>query len=177
MNQSAESVVTSVVLNNLLVGNISKGNVNVMSGKNATKIVDGEFKVTVAANGLTAIKIEGVEIEPSFQAAIIAQTKEIGNSYIDIDFGNAKAMLFNLGNLNKRAYIYLQDNDAIFKNVTLNFTDKEGQEVSITKNHFPYEFTIPLDENQTKLNFNLSGISVDGTKEVSNNYILGEYHL
>lgn len=174
MNQSAESVVTSVVLNNLLVGNISKGNVNVMSGKNATKIVDGEFKVTVAANGLTAIKIEGVEIEPSFQAAIIAQTKEIGNSYIDIDFGNAKAMLFNMGNLNKRAYIYLQDSDAIFKNVTLNFTDKEGQEVSITKNHFPYEFTIPLDENQTKLNFNLSGISVDGTKEVSNNYILGE---
>ena len=120
------------------------------------------------------IKIEGVEIEPSFQDVINAQTEVVGNSFIHIDFGNAKAMLFNMGNLNKRAYIYLQDTDAIFKNVSLNYLDVQGRLTSITKNSYPFEFTIPLKDKQTELKFNLSGIKVDGSSLVSEEYKLGK---
>ena len=174
MNQSPESVVSGVYLNRLLVGNISDADVKIVSGKNATKLVDGKFEITVAENGLTAVKIEGVEIEPSFQDLINAQTEAVGNSFINIDFGNAKAMLFKMGNLNKRAYIYLKDTDSTFKNVNLTYMDTEGREKSILKNLYPFEFTIPLADKQTGLNFHLSGIKVDGSKFESKKYKLGE---
>lgn len=174
MNQSPESVVSRVCLNSLLVGNISDGDVKIVSGKNATKMVDGEFEVTVAANGLTAIKIENLEIETPFQDAINDPTEIVENSFINIEFGNAKAMLFTMGNLTKQAYIYLQDTDATFKNVTINYLNAEGREVSITKNNYPFEFTIPLTDKQTGLNFQLSGIKVDGSSLVSEKYKLGE---
>jgi hypothetical protein len=173
MNQSPESVVSGVRLNSLLVGNISGGEVKIVSGKNATKLVDGEFKVTVAAHGLTAVKIEGAEIKPSFQDMINAQKEVVENSFINIDFGNAKAMLFNVGNLNKRVYIYLQDTDATFKNVTLNYLNAEGREVSITKNNYPFEFTIPLERTQNGLSFSLFGIKTNGQKLKSKQHIVG----
>ena len=174
MNQSPESVVSGVRLNSLLVGNISDGDVRIVSGKNATEIADGEFEVTVAANGLTAIKIENLEIEASFQDAINAPTEIVKNSFIDIEFGNAKAMLFTMGNLNKQAYIYLQDTDATFKNVTLNYLDVEDREIRVLKNNYPFEFTIPLTDKQTGLSFQLSGIKVDGSRLESKKYKLGE---
>ena len=62
-------------------------------------------------------------------------------------------MLFTLGNLNKRVYVYLQDTDATFKNVMLNFLNAEGKETSIIKKHYPFEYTNPLEQSQEGLSF------------------------
>ena len=60
------------------------GEIELISGENAGKMFNGEFEVTVAARGLTAVKVKNLEIESSFQDAINAPTEAVKNSFIEL---------------------------------------------------------------------------------------------
>ncbi|NEW78351.1 MAG: hypothetical protein GZ086_02760 [Gelidibacter sp.] len=131
------------------------------------------FEIEIEANGITAIAIKGVEPRISFQDSILKESEMIPNSYMKLGFGNGRAMLFKLGSYAKKAYIYLQDDDSVFKTVTLEYTNAKGKESVIKNTDYPFEFTIPLGENQNTLKFKLKGITVSGELKESNVLVLG----
>lgn len=142
---------------------------NVVDGKFSTS---GSFDVEVSPNGITAMVIDGVNLKKGFQQSIFANTEKINNSYKELAFGNTKAMIFNLGNYTKRAYIYLQDDDSKWSSVSLTYKDDKGAENTILDQDYPYEFTIPLEK--TKLEFMVKGKSHHGKVSRSEWQVLGE---
>lgn len=118
------------------------------------------FPVKVSPDGITVVEVTGIKMKVLFQQDILQPGKPWKDDYRELSFGHARAMIFNLGGLGKRAYIYLKDDDNIFRNVSLTYRNKDGKEKTITDRYYPYEFTIPLDASQTEFNFHLSGESV-----------------
>ncbi|ALJ06736.1 hypothetical protein APS56_04790 [Pseudalgibacter alginicilyticus] len=172
-NQSNKIVKTRVSLNSEYVdienaqGKIWKD--NVVDGEFSTS---GSFDVEVSPNGITAVVIDGVHLKKGFQESILAHDEKIDNSYKVLDFGNTKAMIFNLGNYAKRAYIYLQDDDSKWSSVSLTYKNDKGAEKTIIDQDYPYEFTIPLEN--TGLEFMISGNDLDGKVSKSSWQVLGE---
>jgi hypothetical protein len=166
-NQSKEEVTATVVLNKTLIGNLAgkakRAKVRLQNNaQESFPVDDGSFKVTVQAQGITAVEIEDVEITPAFQPRILARTNATSWSldYLEVPFGGARAMILP-GADNDNAYIYLQADDAEFSAITLHYQEA-GTWKTIQDEAFPYEFTVPLDGAATEFRFYCEGVSVDG---------------
>ena len=166
-NQSREEVTAKVELSKTLIGNLAgkTKQAKVRLQNNARESVpmdDGSFRVTVKAQGITAVEIEDVEITPAFQPRILARTNATSWSldYLEVPFGDARAMILP-GVENDNAYIYLQADDAEFSAITLHYPEA-GAWKTIQDDEFPYEFTVPLDAAATEFRFYFEGVSVDG---------------
>ena len=59
-------------------------------------------------------------------------------------------------------YIWLGDDDTIFKNVAMTYWDQQGKKSVITDSSSPFEFTMPLNSTQKEFQFRLSGELVNG---------------
>jgi hypothetical protein len=166
-NQSREEVTAKVDLNKTLIGNLAgktkRAKVRLQNNaRESIPVDDGSFKVTVKAQGITAVEIEDVEITPAFQPNILARTNATSWSldYLEVPFGDARAMILP-GVENDNAYIYLQADDAEFSAITLHYQEA-GTWKTIQDEAFPYEFTVPLDAAATEFRFYCEGVSVDG---------------
>ncbi len=135
---------------------------------------DGETRVSVEGNGLTTIRISGVDIQLNFQESLLSGTDEIPGAYKEIEFGNSRAMIFNMGEYAKRAYIYLRDDDAKFSCVSLHYVDKSGNTVKLDKCHYPFEFTVDISDHKDGLTFYLTGLTLQGNKVESEKVIIGK---
>ena len=82
-------------------------------------------------------------------------------------------MLFNLGQYSKKAYIYLKEDDSVFKSVSLNYKDMEGNERTLVDKHYPFEFTVDLAKEQDRFHFSLNGITTKGKISKSKANTLG----
>jgi hypothetical protein len=154
-------------LNKTLIGNLAgkAKQAKVRLQNNAQEsfpVDDGAFKVTVKAQGITAVEIEDVEIAPTFQPRILSRTNAASWSpdYLEVPFGDARAMILP-GVENDSAYVYLQADDAEFSAITLHYQEA-GAWKTIQDDAFPYEFTVPLDGAATEFRFYFEGVSVDG---------------
>ena len=72
------------------------------------KIENYSFDVEVSPNGITAVLIENVATNIKFQEKVLQPSKIISSDFKSLKFGKAKAMIFNLGNYAKKAFIYLE---------------------------------------------------------------------
>lgn len=177
-NQSNEHQKAVVQINEDLV-KFNEGGTEVQFWKNnqlfkTIKDVKSSFEIELEPNGITAIILKGVEPRVFFQKSILEESKSIPNDYKKFGFGNGRAMLFKMGTYGKKAFIYLQDDDAVFKSVTLNYRDAMGKEIVIKNTDYPFEFTIPLDTNQNTLKFKLHGMTVSGELKESDVLVLGK---
>jgi len=166
-NQSREEVTATVNLNESLIGNLAgktkQAEVRLQNDVRESIPVDnGTFKVTVKAQGISAVEIGDVEIVPAFQSRILARVRAASWSpdYLELPFGGARAMILP-GVENDNAYLYLQSNDAEFNEVTLHY-QQAGAWKTIQDNTFPYEFTVPIEGSATEFSFYFEGVSVDG---------------
>ena len=166
-NQSNEEVTATVGLNRMLIGKLDgkTKQAKVRRQNHAQEYLlvdDGSFRVSVKAQGITAVEIEDVEIVPVFQSSILARTNATTWSpdYLEVPFGDARAMILP-GIENDRAYLYLQSDDAEFRAITLHY-EQSGSWNTIHDDAFPYEFTVPLDSASAKFQFYFEGVSVDG---------------
>jgi hypothetical protein len=174
MNQSNEKVQSAVHLNSDLV-RLDNSRLHFLHGKSKhSKIDDQSFTVEVAPNGIVALVIEGVDIRLQFQHRILAGGRSSTNDFLEADFGNSKAMLIHLGDIGSRVYIYLQDDDSIFSNVSLVYENAYGESVIVNNQNYPFEFTVPLKGEQTGLRFYLEGETLEGIKHKSEWMTLGE---
>ena len=118
------------------------------------------------------LRIEGVELKSEFQDHILAGGDMLPRAYKEMEFGNARAMVFSMGNYAKRAYIYLRDDDTKYSNITLHYQDAKGLSKSMQKSHYPFEFTLDISDYKDGLSFYLSGISLKGDRVQSEEAVL-----
>jgi hypothetical protein len=170
-NQSQDAVKSSVMVNpEWTTGSI--GNIeNYADGKASPKGAFS-FEVEVPGNGITAIKVEGLLPKLAFQQKIVSKGPSPKNSLYEFDFGNARAMVINLGNYDQRAYIYLQDDDSRFSSVTLFYEDEKGSIKSLIDENYPFEFTIPTKGMKKEGSLWFSATNLKGKVEKSEKYRL-----
>ena len=167
-NQSREPVSTEIVFNSDVLPAAAQGTYRakvIADGEPKTDatLADGRLPVSVSPMGLTAVVIEGLSVTPKFQQKLLAAAPEQAwtKDHAEIDFGDARAMILNFGPAAKTAYVYLRDDDSKFSEVTLHYTI-DGQRHSISDADYPFEFTVPLAENTSRFELQLSGRDVSG---------------
>ncbi|WP_316810936.1 hypothetical protein [Pedobacter heparinus] len=175
MNQSVQPVTSSIELNQDLVKLSNGSAVSVYQGDKWMKgqAIGAEgFPVTVAANGLTVIKIEQAAPIIQIQDKLLAAGSTVKNDQVDIDLGNARAFSFRFGNLSK-AYVYLQDDDSVFSEVSMSYSLKGSKKNTITDKDYPFEFTVDLPQGDNSVTIKLDAVRKDGSKVSSTAVKLG----
>ncbi len=176
-NQSDKKQKTKVTINNNMV-ELNKSAFNARVWKNNTEIdkplaVQESFEIEVPPSGITAMAINYESAVSNFQTDFLTPTIPVSENYQEFDFGNGRAMTLSFGKYTKNVFLYLQDDDSVYRTVTLRYSDKEGNKKVIEDTEYPYEFTIPVDSQQHTLEFELSGINIKGKIEKSKKIKLG----
>ena len=160
-NQSAKPV-TALITVNPVQATLSAATAARSLSTAGQKITlkDSSFSVTVPANGITAIALDKVQMNTGFQQKILAATKDNSTDFAAIPEGNAKAMLFKLGEYARRLYIYLEDDDNVWKQAKLVYTNSKGNQQELIKSAYPFEFTVPVDLQQpVRFSLQLTGVN------------------
>jgi hypothetical protein len=176
-NQSREPVTTEVVVNPAVVPQVSGKTFRVRElgradqGTSAAapdEMRDGKFSVTVPPMGLVAVEIEGLAITPKFQDRLVGAKPGDAwrRDYVEVAEGNARAMILNFGPAATTAYVYLQDDDAKFKSVTLSHGSGAAA-ANLTDDAYPFEFTVPLSRDAAEFRFQLTARGADGAETKS----------
>lgn len=117
-----------------------------INGARAGRLQQGAFECSVAPGGIAAFLVEDIKPVVRFQHKILARNKETGNDYGEIRTGNAKAMLFRLGDYARRLFLYLEDDDNRWRSVQLQYSVAGGETKTVRKDAYPFEFTVPLQQ-------------------------------
>lgn len=172
-NQSAEAVTTEVAFNAELLPAVAKKSYRVQTvagdaAGTAKELSNGLLRVSVAPMGLTAVVIDGLQATPRFQQKLLAAASAQAwkQDYVQLDWGRTRAMLLNFGPAARTAYVYLQADDAEFRDVTLEY-ELDGRKQTVTDGEYPFEFTVPLPVEARGFNFRLRGTAVDGRESHS----------
>jgi hypothetical protein len=176
-NQSNEVQDFTFDLDKQLTGYHTEHNVRIWeNNKDAGegKLINGSMSVEIQPKGILVLSIEEMTIKPAFQDAIVDNDKiaSDGAHFQSLDFGDSKAMILDLGQGRKSAYIYLGKDDDTFRNVSLKYSVDDGPDVLVVDSAYPFEFTIPL-EKRSQLSFSLEGRKVDGSFSRSGSVELG----
>jgi hypothetical protein len=120
------------------------------------------------------LTIENLAIQPAFQHLIgdLTELKTPDPHFLKLDFGDTRAMILKMGRNLKTAYIYLGADDEVFSEVRLSYSINGGAVKELRDVSYPYEFTINL-EDESALEFSLTGIKNDGTQSISKRVVLG----
>ncbi len=166
-NQSPEAVTSEVILNAAVVPAVAGRSYRVKSlgAAGGTEMRSGKFSVSVPPMGLTAVEIEGLTVTPRFQDALVGTKADDAwkLDYLELPWGGTRAMILNFGSVATTAYVYLRDDDAKFREVTLTYS-VGGQTKTVTDATFPFEFTVPLPSGAREFAFTLGGTAPDGTQ-------------
>ncbi len=176
-NQSDKKIVTDFTLNSALVDLadeylVTRWTENKKSGSESA--TGSAIPVKVAADGITVVKISGATPRPTFSEKFTGESPEVINDYLEIDAGNARAMLIKLGEYDERVYVYLRDDDSKVAEATLRYFNGKGVEQVATDSEFPYEFTINLPPGTSGLRFELEVLDLDGHVVKTGNLALGQ---
>lgn len=173
-NQCKQNVNSAFVLNDSLAKLTRTASIDIWQNGKWTKVSkkDKRLSIQVPANGITAVRLSGVELSTGFQQQLMGGKTNEKTDFIHLSQGNANAMLLHLGNYGKRLYVYLEDDDNKVKTATLLYKTADGKILELEDKQYPFEFTVPL-QNQSDIQFSLKVNKTDGEHEVSNQVILG----
>lgn len=159
-NQSDKPVAVTVRLNESLMqfgqtnradlweDNIKKEDINVNNG---------EVTLSISANGITAVAIENVIANTSFQHKLYDNNSvplhEYSTSMSYEPFGVMTGTIISPSKSIGSAYIFTDTVPYIASKVTLNYQIDGGEWKSAVDNKYPYEFSIPLAENQKQIRY------------------------
>lgn len=158
-NQSHEEQTATISLNTDLLGmrTDKKYPVEVwIENQRAAKrkLENGQISISVAPRGITALAIGSVRPAPVFQSKVLnSRSEKWKKDQETLDFGNGgKAVLFNFGPSLQSVYSYIKANEQVFKKVTFHYAC-DGQWASVTKDSYPFEFTVPVTPGATEFRF------------------------
>lgn len=176
-NQSREAQEFTFNLNRQLTIFQSKHNVRIWKDNKYSgekQLIDGNMILQIAPMGITVVAIEKMTIQPAFQNSIIENRQNIHNGihFQSMDFGNGRAMILDMGQGRKSAFIYLEEDDETFSKVIMNYSVDGGPNLSLVDVAYPFEFTIPL-EKSSRFSFFMEGKRIDGANLRSGKIDLG----
>jgi hypothetical protein len=169
-NQSPEPVTTEIALSATLLPQLAGQTyrTRVFRDGSATPLRDGRLTITVPPMGLTAVEVEGLVVTPKFQDRLVGARAADAwqRDHVELPFGGTHAMILNFGPAATTAYVYLQADDAKFKEVTLSYTIA-GRRAALTDASFPFEFTVPIPAGATSFDFEVTATTLSGEKQSS----------
>lgn len=122
-----------------------------------------KFEVQIAARGITAFVISGLNIKPRFQEKLSNRDAAWRKDSAEVDFAGTHALLLNFGRELKSAYVYLQANGTKLKQAMLHYSTG-GDWKQMSDAAFPFEFTVPLAAEAKEFRFKVEGVQPDGGK-------------
>ncbi|MFN0076837.1 MAG: hypothetical protein ACKVY0_10200 [Prosthecobacter sp.] len=131
-------------------------------------IINGTAKISLSPKGITALIIEGVHLQPSFQPKFNAArtpAKATTHQSIKTPFGEAHAMTLSFGPELTWLYAYLTAEQRSVKSAKLHVT-LAGRRAVFTDDTFPFEFSFPLkpsDKLAAELTF--EGVTASGESQ------------
>ena len=174
MNQSDQPVTTSVNLNAALAPFGAWHAVQVWTNSvpaPATTLASGSTTVSIPAKGLTALVIEGLPIQTSFQRKYRAASPALGaQSYASVtnaQFGAVQSCLISLGPELTSAYVWLQacpadasdSRSGPLKEARLKYSINGGPTNTLVDAVWPFEFTVPLASTEAHFRFWVEGVT------------------
>ena len=174
-NQSKQNIKSLFSLNDSLAKLTSKASMDIWQNNKWTKVpqMSKDLSVLVAGNGITAVRLSGIEMKVGFQQQLLGAKTSNTADYIHLPQGNTKAMLLHLGNYDKRLYVYLEDDDNKVKTAILQYKNADGKTFQLEDKQYPFEFTVPL-QKQSSIAFSLTLIKTNGEKEETKLVTLGK---
>lgn len=130
------------------------------------QLAQGQMTVSMAAKGITVLAIDGLKIEPSFQSKYFdTAAKPLSDhsySAIASPFGSVTGMLISMGRSLNSAYIWLEATEKELTEARLSYKE-DGQWKKIVDSHYPYEFSLPINENESDFEYYVEGVKPDGS--------------
>lgn len=176
-NQSKEQVTTTLTLNSeLLKADPRKTYSAKMWRENQpcgnVSIMDGKVTVTVSAAGITALAIDSLSINPSFQSKLIEKTSVWRKDSASLEFGGgSQAVLFNFGPDLQSVYTFTRATGETFNKITLHYAC-DGKWGELTRATYPFDFTVELPKGTGEFKFRYEGVAKDGNKISSQEGVL-----
>lgn len=171
-NQSDKNVSSTVELNAEKVNFIrdKKYRVRIIIDNQTESIGEmqnGKLSVQVSPNGITAIIIDGVEAKVNFQQNILVESEAWKEDFYESKDGKVRAMFLNFGNTSKTAYVYLTEDDTKIASATLTTNGNK-----IIDAIYPFEFTIPVSNDATEFNGEITVTDKNGNSQILGNVFL-----
>lgn len=146
---------------------------NIPSG--TAKVENGRISLELPAGGITAIAIDGVDVQTDFQhKAYERDRKKWSVNYASAGMSGDKAVLFDYAPDLRSVYVWTQADEREISEMKLHYTTDDGKEKTVVKNTFPFEFTVQLPENASSFTYWLECVRKDGTAAVSEKAMLHE---
>ena len=173
-NQSQQNIKSAFTLNDSLVKLSTSASMDIWKNNKWTRVpqLAKQLSVEIAANGITAVRLNGVKMQSGFQQQLLGAETKNATDYVHLPQGNANAMLLHLGNYDNRLYVYLEDDDNKVKTATLQYKNAEGKTFLLDDRQYPFEFTVPL-QKQSSIAFSIILNKTNGEKEESKIVTLG----
>lgn len=166
-NQSAVPVTATVTIDPARVKLNKQCVLRSFTGSIKNALSDSSFTITVPANGLMAVALDGVMLSTSFQEQLLnTDYKESDLDYMHLREGRTHAMLFDLGTYDRRLYVYLEDDDNKYRSASLVYSIGKGKQQRIDDTAYPFEFTVPVGKGRP-VSFYLLLTGTDGNEERS----------
>lgn len=179
-NQSSNAVNTTVSINPELVGFSGTHHMETISNSGSTvpsTISSNTLSLSVAANGITAVIIRDVAIDPAFQDRFYTeQDTTWAKDQLTDSFAGINAMYLNFGPDLSEVYIYSSSPKGTFENVTLTYIIN-GDTVVVPDVEYPFEYEIPLPEGAEIFDFIVETETSEGDKDTSQVFTLSEMLL
>lgn len=114
---------------------------------------NGEASFKVSPEGITTLVVH--EIKPSSQFKLTnGNSNEKWKNYsLSDSLGNLQGMILSKFNGQKSLFVYLKEDDNLFSNAKLHFSVDGKKWQQIEKDWYPYEFTVPLDKENSRVDF------------------------
>lgn len=131
----------------------------------ASGTANGSFPVTIAARGITSVRLAGLRVKPAFQPKVMGldDSNRWAQGLVSVEEPAGRAMVLNLGELVQNGYVFLKDGAEDFQTVELVYDLGEGP-VVMRDESFPFEFTFPLGDKAERVSFLISGLTKDGRR-------------
>ncbi|MBM3852312.1 MAG: hypothetical protein FJ399_04060 [Verrucomicrobia bacterium] len=151
-NQSKSAVRSAVMLsgNHLDVAPGQPARVIVWENNQRTRELalpnDRRLAVTVAAEGITTLLVEGVDPRVEFQDQILGRTARLpAESVCDLGWRGARGVVLSFGaGALTSAYVYLPDFERNVTRCTAHYRQGAGEFRSLTDAAYPFDFTLPV---------------------------------
>ncbi|NQU42984.1 hypothetical protein HQ520_06845 [bacterium] len=175
-NESQEPVTARVNVNSQLVA-FEKGReypvrrIAQNGEEQRSVLVDGGLEVRVAPIGITALIVEGAPTRPRFQNRFGGAEALPAKSFATIDQGGTHGMLLSFGPSLTSAYVYLEATSREIRQAVLQYRigDRSGE---IADDSYPFEFTVPLEPEDTSFAFRILTTNPEGKTERSEEILL-----
>jgi ribosomal protein L28 len=158
-NQSSKDITVTLNINSNLVNFAAQNNARLWEEnlqKSDVTVNNGIVTVKIAANGITSLAIDNIQIQTVLQSKFNNHEEKLHEySYWKTweAFGTMVGMILSPSKDITSAFIYSDANPNITQNMTLKYSVDGSEWNELKKLKYPYEFTIPLTGDERELKY------------------------